>query len=246
VPYCCRQHQATELLVSRKSHSVVAAALETRQRELGHHLSLADQLLAPVQRLLKYPLLLGEQLKDFSPKGIAAGYSQEGSRGLERAAADLRDVAATINSARQRHQLDSVLYVASLWLSLARRFVADYTLFYSSSSSPPSPLAPTQKQPLPCLSAVKSLARLLIQYFASVSGGKIASQTVSLTVCWLLVVSCFSSPCSYGSLEYQRKPPLKDRLCGLLGVPFDRFGQLRHHATDCAVLPEKQGSLRSL
>eukprot|EP00911_Craspedida_sp_UC1_P001690 UC1_evm1s1283 len=82
--YCARQHQATELLIQRRGHSVVAAALEARRRELGHALTLADQLLAPVQRLMRYPMLLEEQLRhDDHDGGNGGGGGGGGDGGIK-------------------------------------------------------------------------------------------------------------------------------------------------------------------
>eukprot|EP00045_Choanoeca_perplexa_P015588 m.197968 g.197968 ORF g.197968 m.197968 type:complete len:1636 (-) comp17033_c0_seq4:73-4980(-) len=68
------------------------------QMLIGHQLPLADYLLKPVQRLLKYPLLLSEMLKA-TPDG------SKGHAELHRALTIMKEVAARINEIKARNEM---------------------------------------------------------------------------------------------------------------------------------------------
>lgn len=75
------------------------------QKGIGHQLPLADYLLRPVQRLLKYPLLLHEMTKHSTDEG-------EGKESLVEASKVLKNVADNINEIKRK--LDVSKYVESL------------------------------------------------------------------------------------------------------------------------------------
>lgn len=92
-------------LFQRQEDSQFLAMLVRCQTELQHQLPLADYLLKPVQRLLKYPLLFSEMIK-------ATGNVLDGFETLHEASKLLKDVADNINEIKRK--LDVSKYVESL------------------------------------------------------------------------------------------------------------------------------------
>eukprot|EP00041_Stephanoeca_diplocostata_P032789 m.1061289 g.1061289 ORF g.1061289 m.1061289 type:complete len:1415 (+) comp24211_c0_seq1:247-4491(+) len=97
--------KSLSILLQKQEDASFLGVLIRCQSRLGHQLPLADYLLKPVQRLLKYPLLLSEMLKAMSPE--STGYAS-----LLAAKQLLKDVADNINELKRR--LDVSKYVESL------------------------------------------------------------------------------------------------------------------------------------
>jgi hypothetical protein len=73
--YYTNHARATQLLLSLQEDPAVLAKLLSCQMLLGHQLPLQDYLLKPVQRLLKYPLLLQVRCA-LAASGHASGNQQ--------------------------------------------------------------------------------------------------------------------------------------------------------------------------
>lgn len=98
------------LLQDKLARPEFAAMIKGCQLLLGHALPLADYLLKPVQRLLKYPLLLQELLK--ATPTHDAGYAA-----IEAAATAMRHVAAQINELKAQNEMAE--YVEELQAQLS-------------------------------------------------------------------------------------------------------------------------------
>lgn len=103
--YYLNHMKSLSFLFQRQEDSEFLGLLVECQTQLGHQLPLADYLLKPVQRLLKYPLLFGEMIK-------ATGGVVEGYESLHEASKVLKDVADNINEIKRK--LDVSKYVESL------------------------------------------------------------------------------------------------------------------------------------
>lgn len=89
--------KSLSFLLHKQEDKTFLALLVACQTNLGHQLPLADYLLKPVQRLLKYPLLLSELTKSMPT-------SSPGYASILAASKLLKDVADSINEIKR--QLD--------------------------------------------------------------------------------------------------------------------------------------------
>eukprot|EP00043_Microstomoeca_roanoka_P016242 m.164900 g.164900 ORF g.164900 m.164900 type:complete len:666 (+) comp16419_c0_seq2:231-2228(+) len=100
---CCHHDRQLALLTQRMaSDPRLCAVLQSCQETLGHRLPLKDYLLTPVQRIMRYHLLLGEQDKH-------AKEDEPGKALLTEAHATMRDVARCLNERRRTSQLQDLL-----------------------------------------------------------------------------------------------------------------------------------------
>eukprot|EP00035_Acanthoeca_spectabilis_P002943 m.90395 g.90395 ORF g.90395 m.90395 type:complete len:1188 (+) comp11842_c0_seq4:230-3793(+) len=97
--------KSLSFLLHKQEDKTFLALLVACQTNLGHQLPLADYLLKPVQRLLKYPLLLSELTKSMPT-------SSPGYASILAASKLLKDVADSINEIKR--QLDVSRYVDGL------------------------------------------------------------------------------------------------------------------------------------
>lgn len=110
----CRGHVGgLRLLNGRRADAELQSQLQACRLALGHNLPLRDYLLKPVQRLLKYPLLLKEQLKCLervqadgsqAAETVATAVAEVGC-----ALAHMQSVADAMNKAKRRMELQSIM-----------------------------------------------------------------------------------------------------------------------------------------
>ena len=101
--YVANRAAASRVLLQRMADPAVAQYLRACQVSLDAKLGLENDLLKPVQRILKYNLLLGEQIKG-SDEG------DEGYDALVKAQQIMKEICEHINSAKRKRELDGIMY----------------------------------------------------------------------------------------------------------------------------------------
>jgi hypothetical protein len=101
-PYCANHPAQLATLAGRASDIGFVAALETWQQADGSKLPLNSYLLKPVQRILKYPLLV-EELCRAAPEGSTLQSS------LSQTCTLLQSVAQDANKTKRRHELETMM-----------------------------------------------------------------------------------------------------------------------------------------
>ena len=99
--YCTGYPQSVEVLSKAQRQSIVAEFLKGCQLALGQMLPLGAYLLKPVQRILKYHLLLADLLKQY---GKRFGTDNKEFSQLEKAQQTMGSVANYINAMKRKHE----------------------------------------------------------------------------------------------------------------------------------------------
>ncbi|VDM34182.1 unnamed protein product [Hydatigera taeniaeformis] len=118
----CTEHSLSIQTLEHESHlqSELWASILACQSRLGHLLPLASYLLKPVQRVLKYQLLLQELVKGYTLAGLGQNQSifngdpNSVVKHLQSALERMIQVATHINEAKRRHELIGQLRASGL------------------------------------------------------------------------------------------------------------------------------------
>ncbi|OXU31347.1 hypothetical protein TSAR_012692 [Trichomalopsis sarcophagae] len=109
--YCTNYPTTVSILTELMSQEEIARAFRERQAALGHLLPLGSFLLKPVQRILKYHLLLENLSKEFEAKLELEGNDEadnssaaEGRAALEGALQAMTGIARHINAMKRKHE----------------------------------------------------------------------------------------------------------------------------------------------
>ncbi|XP_032666781.1 uncharacterized protein LOC116842136 isoform X2 [Odontomachus brunneus] len=102
--YCTNYPRAVSVLTDLMSQEETASAFRERQAALGHALPLGSFLLKPVQRILKYHLLLKNLSKEFGADCDSRENEAEGRNAIEAALAAMTGIAKDINAMKRRHE----------------------------------------------------------------------------------------------------------------------------------------------
>lgn len=102
--YCTNYPSTVSVLTDLMSQEKTAHAFRERQAALGHALPLGSFLLKPVQRILKYHLLLENLSKEYAADCEVRENETEGSKAIEAALAAMTDIAKHINAMKRRHE----------------------------------------------------------------------------------------------------------------------------------------------
>eukprot|EP00050_Salpingoeca_kvevrii_P018037 m.70261 g.70261 ORF g.70261 m.70261 type:complete len:799 (-) comp7869_c1_seq1:81-2477(-) len=101
VQYCANHDRSIKALQLHLNDVEVAACLKACQEQLNHKLPLRDDLIKPVQRILKYPLLLREILGHTD--------NEEHQAYLRAALKNMQIVASRINKAKRERELRAIV-----------------------------------------------------------------------------------------------------------------------------------------
>ncbi|XP_026671581.1 uncharacterized protein LOC108627004 isoform X2 [Ceratina calcarata] len=102
--YCTNYPDTVSVLTDLMSKEETAQAFRERQAALGHALPLGSFLLKPVQRILKYHLLLENLWKEYG-SGCEPGENEtEGRKAIEEALDAMTGIAKHINAMKRRHE----------------------------------------------------------------------------------------------------------------------------------------------
>ncbi|XP_017754290.1 PREDICTED: LOW QUALITY PROTEIN: uncharacterized protein LOC108546609 [Eufriesea mexicana] len=102
--YCTNYPRTVSCLTDLMSQEETAHAFRERQVALGHALPLGSFLLKPVQRILKYHLLLENLSKEYAADCEVRENKTEGSEAIEAALAAMTGIAKHINAMKRRHE----------------------------------------------------------------------------------------------------------------------------------------------
>ncbi|XP_017790217.1 PREDICTED: uncharacterized protein LOC108572484 isoform X1 [Habropoda laboriosa] len=102
--YCTNYPRTVSVLTDLMSHEETANAFRERQAALGHALPLGSFLLKPVQRILKYHLLLENLSKEYGADCELRENETEGRKAIEAALAAMTGIAKHINAMKRRHE----------------------------------------------------------------------------------------------------------------------------------------------
>nr|XP_034181854.1 uncharacterized protein LOC117605088 isoform X2 [Osmia lignaria] len=102
--YCTNYPRTVSVLTDLMGQEETANAFRERQAALGHALPLGSFLLKPVQRILKYHLLLENLSKEYGADCELRENEAEGSKAIEAALAAMTGIARHINAMKRRHE----------------------------------------------------------------------------------------------------------------------------------------------
>ncbi|XP_076294425.1 guanine nucleotide exchange factor in mesoderm isoform X2 [Lasioglossum baleicum] len=102
--YCTNYPRTVSVLTDLMSQEEAASAFRERQAALGHALPLGSFLLKPVQRILKYHLLLENLSKEYGAYCDSREDEAEGRKAIEAALIATTGIAKHINAMKRRHE----------------------------------------------------------------------------------------------------------------------------------------------
>ncbi|XP_047365394.1 uncharacterized protein LOC124955269 isoform X2 [Vespa velutina] len=102
--YCTNYPRTVSVLTDLMGQEEMAKAFRERQAALDHALPLGSFLLKPVQRILKYHLLLENLSKEYGAGCDARENEAEGRSAIEGALAAMTGIAKHINAMKRRHE----------------------------------------------------------------------------------------------------------------------------------------------
>ncbi|XP_076396774.1 guanine nucleotide exchange factor in mesoderm isoform X2 [Megachile rotundata] len=102
--YCTNYPRTVSVLTDLMGQEGTANAFRERQAALGHALPLGSFLLKPVQRILKYHLLLQNLSKEYGADCDLGENEAEGRKAIEAALAAMTGIARHINAMKRRHE----------------------------------------------------------------------------------------------------------------------------------------------
>ncbi|XP_072749790.1 uncharacterized protein Gefmeso isoform X2 [Anoplolepis gracilipes] len=103
--YCTNYPRTVSVLTDLMGREEIASAFRERQAALGHALPLGSFLLKPVQRILKYHLLLENLSKEYGADcNSRENEADEGMSAIEAALAAMTGIAKHINAMKRRHE----------------------------------------------------------------------------------------------------------------------------------------------
>lgn len=102
--YCTNYPRTVSVLTDLMGQEETASAFRERQAALGHALPLGSFLLKPVQRILKYHLLLENLSKEYDADCDSRENEAEGRCAIEAALAAMTGIAKHINAMKRRHE----------------------------------------------------------------------------------------------------------------------------------------------
>lgn len=102
--YCTNYPRTVSVLTDLMSQEEIASAFRERQAALKHALPLGSFLLKPVQRILKYHLLLENLSKEYDADCDSRENEAEGTSAIEAALAAMTGIAKHINAMKRRHE----------------------------------------------------------------------------------------------------------------------------------------------
>ncbi|XP_076230784.1 uncharacterized protein LOC143176975 isoform X2 [Calliopsis andreniformis] len=102
--YCTNYPRTVSVLTDLMGQEETAHAFRERQAALGHALPLGSFLLKPVQRILKYHLLLENLSKEYGADCELRENEAEGRKAIEEALAAMTGIAKHINAMKRRHE----------------------------------------------------------------------------------------------------------------------------------------------
>ncbi|XP_076162588.1 guanine nucleotide exchange factor in mesoderm isoform X2 [Ptiloglossa arizonensis] len=102
--YCTNYPRTVSVLTDLMSQEETVNAFRERQAALGHALPLGSFLLKPVQRILKYHLLLENLSKEYGADCELRENEAEGRKAIEAALAAMTGIAKHINAMKRRHE----------------------------------------------------------------------------------------------------------------------------------------------
>ncbi|XP_028981905.1 uncharacterized protein LOC107037639 isoform X2 [Diachasma alloeum] len=101
--YCTKYPRAVSILTELMGREETAKAFRERQEALGHALPLGSFLLKPVQRILKYHLLLENLSKEFEADEAWRNFN-EGKSTIDEALKAMTGIAEHINAMKRKHE----------------------------------------------------------------------------------------------------------------------------------------------
>lgn len=102
--YCTNYPRTVSTLTDLMGREETASAFRERQAALQHALPLGSFLLKPVQRILKYHLLLENLSKEYDAECDSRENEAEGRSAIEAALVAMTDIAKHINAMKKRHE----------------------------------------------------------------------------------------------------------------------------------------------
>ncbi|XP_043482510.1 uncharacterized protein LOC122511380 isoform X2 [Leptopilina heterotoma] len=102
--YCTNYPRTVSVLTKLMSQEELASAFKERQAALDHALPLGAYLLKPVQRILKYHLLLKNLSKEYGAGYYDKENQTEGSKAIEGALEAMNGIADHINAMQKKHE----------------------------------------------------------------------------------------------------------------------------------------------
>ncbi|XP_011629628.1 uncharacterized protein LOC105422086 isoform X2 [Pogonomyrmex barbatus] len=102
--YCTNYPKTVSVLTDLMGQEETASAFRERQAALGHALPLGSFLLKPVQRILKYHLLLQNLSKEYGADCDSRENEAEGRSAIEAALVAMTGIAKHINAMKKRHE----------------------------------------------------------------------------------------------------------------------------------------------
>ncbi|XP_012234492.1 uncharacterized protein GEFmeso isoform X2 [Linepithema humile] len=102
--YCTNYPRTVSVLTDLMGREETASAFRERQTALGHALPLGSFLLKPVQRILKYHLLLENLSKEYGADCDSRENETEGRSAIEAALTAMTGIAKHINAMKRRHE----------------------------------------------------------------------------------------------------------------------------------------------
>lgn len=102
--YCTNYPRTVSVLTDLMSREEIASSFRERQTALRHALPLGSFLLKPVQRILKYHLLLENLSKEYGADCDLRENEAEGTSAIEAALAAMTGIAQHINAMKRRHE----------------------------------------------------------------------------------------------------------------------------------------------
>ncbi|KAG5319199.1 PKHG1 protein, partial [Pseudoatta argentina] len=102
--YCTNYPRTVSVLTDLMGQEETASSFRERQKALSHQLPLGSFLLKPVQRILKYHLLLENLSKEYGADCDSRENEAEGRSAIEAALAAMTGIAKHINAMKRRHE----------------------------------------------------------------------------------------------------------------------------------------------
>ncbi|XP_011333620.2 uncharacterized protein LOC105277145 isoform X2 [Ooceraea biroi] len=102
--YCTNYPRTVSMLTDLMGREETASAFRERQAALRHALPLGSFLLKPVQRILKYHLLLENLSKEYDAECDSRENEAEGRSAIEAALVAMTGIAQHINAMKRRHE----------------------------------------------------------------------------------------------------------------------------------------------